>query len=274
MTGMTGSSVGGPEGLPTRLPPLRARLPRREHHSEILDGPGVPPEERSRSLRAMERVNRYLGGARSLVGPVAAVADTLERPVRILDVGTGNGNIPRELARRLQRDGPRPRSIEWVGLDRCAATLRVAHSCTTTSGSGAGGRSGRHAGTRCGGLIQADGTVLPFRSGAFDVVLSSLTLHHLDDPAVPGFLAELCRVARRRVLVSDLERHPLHYAGARLLSGTLWRHDRVTRIDGPLSVLRSFTRSELEALASRAPFRVVKVRRHFPFRLVLDGVPE
>lgn len=250
-----------------RLPPLRARLPLREHHPEILDGPGVAPAARSRSLRAMETVNRHLGGTRPLIGPVTSVADSVgRRPVRILDVGTGNANVPRALARALERTA-QP-SIEWVGIDRCAHTLRIARSFAASSAP-----ANAESDPRAPGLVQADGTVLPFRSGAFDVVISSLTLHHLDDPDVPGFLAELCRVASRRVLISDLERHPLHYAGARLLSGTLWRRDPVTRIDGPLSVLRSFTKGELTSLADRAPFRDVTVRRHFPFRLVLDGVP-
>ncbi len=83
----------------------------------------------------------------------------------------------------------------------------------------------------------------------------------------------MARVCRGVVLVNDLERHRLHYLGARALAATVWRHCPVTRYDGPLSVLRSFTRAELEVLGRRAGLLDLRVRRHFPFRLVLEAHP-
>ena len=81
------------------------------------------------------------------------------------------------------------------------------------------------------------------------------------------------RVAREVVLVNDLERHALNYLSARALAYTLWRRNRLTRNDGPLSVLRSFTSDELLEIGRRSGLHRPRVTKHFPFRLVLEGGP-
>lgn len=248
---MTGSG-------PARLPPPWRSLPERSHAPEILDRHGsVSAAQHRRSLVAMARVNHCLGGTRSLLAHLRPLIRTLDNPeLSLLDVGVGLGEVPRMLVRTLARDGFR---VSWTGADLSQEVLRLA---------AASGPRGERA-----GLVRADGLRLPFRDGAFDIVVSTLTLHHLDDAEALAFLCEARRVASLAVVVSDLERHPLHYLGARLLGATWWRHDPVTRFDGPLSVLRSFTRPELEELGRRVSFRRMCVRRHLPFRIVLEGRP-
>jgi hypothetical protein len=82
-------------------------------------------------------------------------------------------------------------------------------------------------------------------------------------------LRELARVSRRAVVVSDLERSLPNWLGALVLGATVWRGNRLTRHDGPLSVRRSFTAAELVELAERAGFTGARAYRHFPWRLIL-----
>jgi len=106
-----------------------------------------------------------------------------------------------------------------------------------------------------------------------DVALCTLTLHHFRNEDALRLLREAARVARVRVVVSDLERTRAAWLGARLLSATLWRTNPITRHDGPLSVRRAFRTGELEELGRRAGLRDVRVRRHLPWRLSLVGRP-
>lgn len=103
---------------------------------------------------------------------------------RLLDVGTGEG----QLARRLERGEPRPSAV--IGLDQAAAQVRNARS----QGGGPA-------------YLQGRGEALPFAAGVFDGVVSCLVIEHADDPET--FLGELARVLSpggRLVLVVN---HPV-----------------------------------------------------------------
>ena len=76
-------------------------------------------------------------------------------------------------------------------------------------------------------------------------------------------------MARRGVVVSDLERSAPAYVGARLMALVL--RNPLTAHDGPVSVLRAYTPPELLALARRAGLRDVRVRRGVPFRMTLTA---
>lgn len=237
-----------------QLPPLPMpfrRLSQRADLAEILDESGAVDDERLRqSLRAMARVNERLGGIRSLIPHLTRLAKARGLTgLRILDLGTGSGETPRALERRLRGQGV---EVTWTGLDRNERVIQLA--------AGPGEQ-----------LVVGDALSLPFPDDAFDLVTSTLFLHHFPDRVAERVLAESARVARHAVIMSDLERHPLHYLGARCLGATVWRGDPVTRYDGPVSVLRAFSHRELHRLGDRLPFQEVRVHRHLPFRLVLVG---
>src|SRR5690606_13028054 len=91
-----------------------------------------------------------------------------------------------------------------------------------------------------------------------------------DDDAPVRVLRELGRVARA-VVINDLERNWQNHVGAQVLARTLWARNPLTRHDGPLSVLRSFTAAELASLAHGAGLQDVRVRRYFFYRLVMTA---
>lgn len=220
----------------------------RSPEKEILDEPVSDSAELARSLEQVAQVNRLLGGTRALrrhLAPMVAGTSTMS----VLDVGTGNGRSMRELASWARRRGS---SWRAVGIDSSPQCARLAH----VDGMAA---------------VEGDALRLPFASRSFDAVLCTLTLHHFADGDAVKLVREMARVSRRLVLVNDLERVAPNYWGARLLAATLWRGNRITRHDGPLSVLRSFTAAELLEVGRRAGLRGVHVQRHFPWRIVLEG---
>src|SRR5258705_5740306 len=80
----------------------------------------------------------------------------------------------------------------------------------------------------------------------------------------------MSRVARRKIFVIDLHRHPMAYFLYTTV-GKLILHTRLVREDGALSILKGFNKEELKALGERAKLEGSAVDRHFPFRLVLSG---
>lgn len=241
-----------------------------------MDRADVDPHHLAGALDHVAAVNRWLGGTRALLrhlpgalararamrgtgsvgssGPGAGPgAGPSPRPARVLDVGTGSGDLPLEVAEWARREG---QSLEITALDLHQETLTAAADHTAAEPA-----------IR---LVRGDALLLPFGTGSFDVALLSMTLHHMDGPALERALRELGRVASGgHVLVGELERSIPGYLGARLLAATVWRGNPVTRHDGPLSVLRAFTPRELLDLARAAGLVRPRVHRHPLFRLVL-----
>lgn len=227
---------------------------------ECLDRDGWGEQELRESLRLVSDANRGLGGVRWL----RQALDRLGKVESLLDVGTGNADLMLRLSARSGRVAAEPAKDSgfrgWVGVDLRLPIARVAAERTR-------GAVNLH-------VLRADGRTLPFADDAFDVVVSTLTLHHFGANEAVAVLREMGRVARRRVMVADLERSRISLLGARVLSVTLWRSNALTRVDGPLSVQKAFTRDELGRLARRAGLRAIEVRRRFPSSLLLEAEPE
>ncbi len=103
--------------------------------------------------------------------------------------------------------------------------------------------------------------------GGFDLVYSSLFLHHLSEDEAAGFLKRLAD-AGRAVLVQDLMRTRLGYLLA-LAAGRVLTRSPMVRVDGPRSVRAAFSLEEVRALASKAGMETAVVERCWPERLAL-----
>lgn len=236
-----------------------SRPARVEYGAEHLDDAVHDARELEASLDHLAGVNRWLGGSRIVIRHLAPRLAT-GRTTYVLDAGTGSADVPRALVRWARRHG---RPIHVVAADLHPQIVEIARRRTADDPEIT--------------VKRADVRRLPFRDGAFDLALLSLTLHHFDDADQLCALRELRRVARRAVLVNELERNWPNYLGARFLAATVWRRDRITRHDGPLSVLRAFTPDELLDRARRAGLPTPSVHRGFFCRLMLvadmAGIP-
>lgn len=226
-------------------------LPRVEDARERMDEPDVDRAMLEAALDQVAAVNRWLGARRALLRHLAWGLPPSGG--RVVDVGTGSADLARAVGEWARG---RACPIAITAIDRHATTVDVARR--------------RTAGSADVRMVRADGLQLPFPAGIFQLGLLSMTLHHMDGPVLVDILRELRRVCRGgRILVGELERNLLHYLGARALAATVWRHNAVTRHDGPLSVRRAFTPGELTDLARRADLTDAVVHRHPVFRLIL-----
>ena len=227
-------------------------IARLEHAEELLDEQRHDMAELEQSLGHVASVNRWLGGTRAILTQLAPFFEH-RRNFRLLDVATGSADIPLAIAKRARKAGL---SVEVVATDVHPQMLEISRK-------------------RCRDFPEitvesADALKLSYADDTFDASTLSMALHHFEGEDQVRVLRELKRVTKERVIVNDLERTRLNYLGAKLLSFTLWHGNRLTRHDGPLSVLRAFTPRELLALARRAGMNA-KVERMFFQRVVLVG---
>src|SRR4051812_16904092 len=206
---------------------------------ELLDAPAHDLAALADNLRDLRALDSYLGGTaltwRALWPLLRALPSTA--PATLLDVATGGADGPRILVARAHRHGY---DLRPFASDRLADGLRLAR------------RDGAPF-----PLIQHDALAIPVADAAVDFVTCSLALHRFDPPAAVALLRELCRVARRGVIVNDLRRGRLAYAGAQLLARGPWHS--MARHDGPLSVLRAYTPAEARGLFAQADLATARV---------------
>jgi SAM-dependent methyltransferase len=218
---------------------------------EILDVRRPPRDELTRAYRFLEWINRRLGGVRAMVRALEAFAPRWTGPVRLLDVGTGIADIPRAVVDWARATG---RRVEVVALDREGDTLELAREASRGHPEIA--------------FVRGDVRELPFAARSFDYVLSSLFLHHLPDDGAVGALRAFDRLARRGIVVNDLLRRRRLLWWTRFF--TLFGGD-IVRTDGPLSVRKAFTLTEIEAVVARAGLGWLTARVVFGHRFVLAG---
>ncbi len=218
----------------------------------MLDSPAEYLDELGRSLAEVRGVNRWLGGIAVAVGFLRSRPELVPGSgARVLDVATGTGDIPLALAGWARSNDV---SLEITATDLSADVLMHAR---------------RHLAGRASIQLElADATALPYPDSSFDYVVCNLALHHFAPLQAVQVLREMYRVARRAILVNDLERSRPAYWSAKLLFSIVTR-DPMTRHDGPLSVLRSYTLEEMRQLAREAGLGEARVRSRPVFRLEL-----
>ena len=214
---------------------------------ELMDAPGVPADEMRVTLDELAVINLLLGGYAPSLGGIHSLVPSGCRRVRILDVGSGGGDTARRIVRWAARRGL---DATVVGVDLSAPTVEYARE------KGAGHR----------GLEFRCLDVHELRvEDPFDIVHAALTLHHFDDESAVRVLRTMSSLARWGIVINDLQRHPIAYHSIAWLTRCLSR-SRLIRNDAPLSVLRAFSRRELERLIARAGIPAARISWRWAFR--------
>jgi SAM-dependent methyltransferase len=172
---------------------------------------------------------------------------------RLLDVGFGDGDMLRRIARWAKKRGI---ATELVGVDlnprsELAATAHTPadlaiHYVTGDYADLAGAKGG----------------------GGWDFIVSSLVAHHMTHDQLIAFLRFMDAESRRGWLVNDLHRHGFAHMGFPLLARIAGWH-RIVRLDGTLSIARSYRPAEWPPILAEAGV-AARIYRAFPFRLCVE----
>ena len=230
------------------------KFKQRSHRLEHIDTGNYTAEEYDDCIGELQLVNRWIGDAHSLRTTLFREIETQSlTSFSILDVGAGSGELLRVAAVWARQTNRRMRAVGLELNERSAASIIEESTGFDEISS-----------------VRGDALKLPFADAQFDYVICSLFTHHFLDEQVVEIFREMSRVAKRRIFVIDLHRHPIAYLLYTTL-GKLVLHNRLVRHDGALSILRSFKVDEMLQLAQRAGLRDIWIERHFPYRLVLSA---
>ena len=178
-----------------------------------------------------------------------------DRPISVVDCGSGYGDMLRKLDRWAARRGLR---FDLVGVDLNPWSARTAAEATKPD------RPIRY----------VTANLFDYRPPApVDIVISSLFTHHLDDAALVRFVAWMEANSAIGWFINDLHRHPLPYHVFRATARALRFHHFVQH-DGPISIMRAFVAADWRRICDSAglPPGAAQVRWRFPFRLCVARV--
>jgi len=200
-----------------------------KEYMDDLDFHGPALEE---SFQFITFINLLGGGRRTLLNGLSHALRGRSRqdPVDILDVGCGLGDLGLAIVGWGRRTG---RNLQYCGLERSPHILAHARRHTDDE----------RVSFRLGDLFDEN---LP----PADIILASMVLHHFDDDGIVRAVAHLRRRARVALLINDLERSPIAYSLAWLLTRPL--RNQASRDDALLSVRKGFSAAELRSLLTRA----------------------
>lgn len=211
----------------------------RRSSPEIMDDVSIQDERIDRALVELSLVNRFLGGRSTTRAGLRILRRNrrLEHVLTVLDVGAGGADVfgsGREEYAIIALDG-NPRT--------CSFLRERAHPT----------------------IICGDALALPLKERSVDAVHASLFLHHFKEEEIERLLLSFSRVARHAIIFNDLRRSVFAYIGIWILT-RVFSHSAMVKHDGPLSVLRGFTRRELSTMLRNCGFTNVVIRRQWAFR--------
>lgn len=225
----------------------------RAQSPELMDADDLTPERFALVLQDLARVNVVTRAAAPTLRWLDAVttAASVSAPITILDVGFGQGDMLRAIARWAMRRG---RAVALHGVDINPRSAPIAVARTEPS-----------LGIRYHTGDAVD--VVARMPEPPQVIISSLVAHHMADAELVHFVRWMEQTATRAWFINDLHRHPVAWWGYRALSA-LMRVDPIVRHDGALSVRRAFVQADWVRLLAAAdiPRHVVRIRWSLPFR--------
>jgi len=202
---------------------------------EMMDRPQPVSPELERDLERLRQLNRGFG-SHHLVSMFMRRWITPGAQMRVVDLATGSGDIPRLLVDHARRIGAQ---IEIDAVDQQPATLEIARSLSAEYPE----------------ISYHAANILEWNyPQGYDMALCSLVLHHFSDDDAVRLLRRCRDLSKRFVLVSDLRRGFLLNTGVYLLTALIFR-EPMTRFDARLSAQRAFSFEEMRELAIEADWK-------------------
>lgn len=184
------------------------------------------------TLDQLARINKYLGGNQITMNGLKKIlkGHPTDKPLTIVDMGCGNGDLLRCIAEYGKKVGY---DFRLIGIDANAHTVAYARKL-----------SGNYKELS---FQQLDVFSEEFQKLEYDLVLATLFLHHFSEEEIVTLLQSVMKTATVGMVVNDLHRNALAYFLFRLLG--LFIRNPMTREDGLISIRKAFKREDLENMS-------------------------
>lgn len=221
---------------------------KRSLQSEIMDDFDLKGAELRRTLQDLENINSWLGGNTITKAGINKLNISKAEPIKIVDIGCGNGAMLRELSIWGKRKGF---NFELIGVDANPYAIEIAEELSEDF---------ENVTFLCQNIFSEE-----FRKTEYDILLCTLTLHHFKDSQIPELLHQFYEQSRVGIVINDLQRSKKAYSLFKAFCA-VFVNNEIARKDGLISILRGFKKSDIEKYMNTINVKSYHVEWKWAFR--------
>jgi len=224
---------------------------KRHRENELMDNPGVSSANLKRIYEDIDQANRLLGGDKGTLDAIDdLILDNPQKSYTVIDIGCGNGAILRKVCRFFRK---RNLEVQLTGIDLNDSAIAIAKESSMDYPE----------------IEYVTTDVLQKAASNFkaDIVISTLTMHHIPEENIPLFLRQLTKMACMGVIINDLKRSRSAYYLFKLFS-VIFIKTMIAKNDGLVSIRSGFTKKELLQYSKLLPDMDYEIRSKWAFRYV------
>jgi len=232
---------------------------------EIMDNLDCQGEVVDQTLRELDFINQWLGGNIVTLNALQSLWKNLdkEKTISVADLGCGSGEMLRLITKLAAKEN---RKVSLTGIDANPNITRYAEVNTPSPLDKGVGVEVK--------FETADIFSDNFKQEKFDIILCTLFLHHFSEEELEAVFRSLNNQAQVGIIVNDIHRHPLAFYSIKWLT-QLFSKSAMVKFDAPLSVLRAFTKKELQRILAKAGIENYQLKWKWAFRwqLIISSLP-
>lgn len=222
----------------------------RSTEDEIMDDFSLEGEELRQALDKIAKINQLLGGNKVTLDGIKELLRDIpkKQQITIVDVGCGNGDMLRALAKFGKN---KDLNLNLIGIDANQFTIDYAEKLS---------KEYKEINYRCEDVFKSD-----FEKLKYDIVLCTLTLHHFTEDKILDLLAVFTKKASVGIIINDLHRSKIAYRLFQLIC-FVFQLNTMSKEDGLTSILRGFKKEELHIYSKKMNFKAYSIHWKWAFR--------
>ena len=222
----------------------------RSDESEIMDDFAMEGEILRDALDKIAKINQLLGGNQLTLRGVQELIQKITKgtKITIVDVGCGNGDMLRTLAKYGLENHL---NFSLIGIDANHFTINHAQNLS---------KNYSNISYRCEDIFDK-----AFAALKYDIALCTLTLHHFKEDKILELMSVFNTNSRIGIVINDLHRSAISYRLFQALC-FVFRLNSMSREDGLVSILRGFKKEDLVRFSKKLNLTHYKIQWKWAFR--------
>lgn len=222
----------------------------RSEEKEIMDDLEASGDIIPQTLHELDLINRRLGGNQVTINGLKKILKDKQilKKLSIADIGCGGGDILKVIAEWARRKNL---EVNLTGIDANPHIIEYARSNS---------RQYPELSFQAVNIFSEE-----FYQQQFDIITCSLFTHHFTDNELIALFQQLKNQVNIGMVINDLHRHWLAYYSIKVIV-RLFSRSAMVKNDGPVSVLRAFSKQDLEKIMQKAGIKNYTISWKWAFR--------